>query len=55
MPSAEKDARRDVIRWAMRLVDYGKGASDPELDDLSMGQVADRIIACVLPPEETAP
>jgi hypothetical protein len=51
--TAENDARRDVIRWAMRLIDYGKGGPDPELDGLSLGQVADRIIACVIPPEQS--
>lgn len=39
------NARSNVIRYCMRLVDYGKGGSDPELDGMSMGQVADQIIA----------
>lgn len=45
--SSREAARRAVVRYAMRLVDYGKGAPDAELDGLTMGQVADQIIACV--------
>ena len=40
-------SRSEVVRYVMRLVDYGKGSPDPEFDDLSLGQIADLIIGCV--------
>lgn len=45
------DSRREVIRYATRLLDYGKGRSDPELEELTLGQIADLIIACVVAEE----
>lgn len=44
MTTDHDDERRDVIRLVMRLIDYGKGADDPELDGLTIGQVAARLI-----------
>jgi len=38
------DAVVTVNRYVIRLIDYGKGADDPEFDDLTIGQIADRII-----------
>lgn len=46
-----------VIRWVMRLIDSGKGARDPELNKLTLGQIADQIIEAARPepsPEERA-
>ena len=43
------EVRREVIRYVCRLTDYGKGAIDPEFDDLSLGQIADQVITAVLP------
>lgn len=37
---------RDVmVRWVARLIDYGKSGHDTELDDMSLGEVADKIIS----------
>lgn len=44
MTTDHDDERRDVIRLVMRLIDYGKGAHDPEFDGLTMGQIADRLL-----------
>lgn len=52
---AETETRREVIRYVTRLIDYGKGARDDELDQLSLGQIADRIIAATLPPSRGGP
>jgi len=43
------DAHRDVLKWVTRLIKYGKRGDDPELDEMSLGQVADRIIECIDP------
>ena len=37
-------SKREVSRWVMRLIDFGKGADDPELEGMAIGEVADRII-----------
>lgn len=45
--SADERARTEVIRRVMRILDYGKTGVDPELDGMTLGQMADRIIAVV--------
>lgn len=42
-------ARNTVLRYVMRLIDYGKGQSNAELDGLNLGQVADKIIEAATP------
>lgn len=54
-PSTENDPRRKVIRYVMRLIDYGKGYPDSEFDGMTMGQIADQIIECVVSPESDQP
>lgn len=46
------DMNKEVTRYVRRLIDYGKGAADPELDRLTLGETADRIIAIVADPVE---
>lgn len=38
-------SRREVLDYVRRLIDYGKGAEVPEFEDLTLGQIADKIIA----------
>lgn len=40
----------ELIRIITRLIDYGKGHADPEFDDMTLGQIADKIIALVAGP-----
>ena len=42
---AKDAAHRKVMNYVMRLIDYGKGHPDPELDSLTIAEVTDRIIA----------
>ncbi len=41
--------REQVVRWVMRLVDYGKGMPDDYLEGKSLGDIADEIIALTAP------
>lgn len=48
MNSPKKDeARTEVCRIIMRLIDYGKGREDRWLQELTIGEVADHIIEVV--------
>lgn len=40
-----------VVHYVARLIDYGKGCPDPELDDFTLGQIADQIIGAVAAPD----
>lgn len=51
----EEAVRVEVIRHVMRLIDFGKGAAVPEFEDLTLGQIADKIIACVRASEGATP
>lgn len=42
--TTDRERRSEVARWVMRLIDYGKGAHDPELDDMTVGQITNRIL-----------
>jgi hypothetical protein len=33
------------MHWVTRLIDYGKGGVDAELDGMTLGQIADKIEA----------
>lgn len=45
----EISPRAQVIHYLMRMIDYGKGTPDPEIDGLTLGDLADRVIALVTP------
>lgn len=38
-------ARQEVIKWVARLIDYGGGGRDPDIETMTLGEVADVIIA----------
>lgn len=43
----DERTRREMTRRVMRILDFGKTGSDPELTDMTVGQIADRLIAVV--------
>ncbi|HEY9408872.1 MAG TPA: hypothetical protein VIP77_04765 [Jiangellaceae bacterium] len=45
--AVDERTRSEVTRRIMRILDYGKTRDDPELDAMTVGQMADRIIALV--------
>lgn len=47
-----RDKRLEVIRYVTRLIDYGKSGVDDELDNLTLGQIADRIIRAAIDEDE---
>jgi hypothetical protein len=38
---------KELIHYIMRLIDYGKGEYDPELDSKTLGQIAEEVTAIV--------
>lgn len=45
--AVDEHLRREMTRRVMRILDYGKTGADPELTDMTVGQIADRLIAVV--------
>lgn len=51
----DEQTRAEVTRRVMRLIDFGKGSGDPELARMTLGEMADRIIAVVKGGAEATP
>ena len=51
----DDDVRAAVIRRIVRILDYGQHKADPELAVMTVGQMADRIIAVVKGGAEATP